>query len=127
MDEKPDAGGDPDVRYIKYDHDIPKEYCCMAMQRGIEELGFIEYCERFDEYAFSSYDGYPFSRLRYCPYCGKEIPTLRFLYSVRKDDYRREKGWKLYEVERYWDLFRQGKSEEEAEKIVEQEREDIPF
>jgi hypothetical protein len=122
MDEKPDMGDDPDVGYIKYYHDIPKEYCCRAMQEGIEDIEFIQYCERFDEYTFSSYNGYALSRLRYCPYCGKEIPTLRFLFSVRKADYRKEKGWKLNEVERYWDLYRQGTSEEEAERIVEQER-----
>jgi hypothetical protein len=127
MDKKPDEQSNPDVRYIKYDEDIPQQYCCMAMQEGIEDIEFIQYCERFDEYTFSSYHGYPLSRLRYCPYCGKEIPTLRFLYSDRKADYQDKKGWKLDEVERYWDLFRQGKSEEEAEEIVEQERKDIPF
>jgi hypothetical protein len=110
------------IGYKKYYHDIPKQYCCRAMREGVEGIEFIQYCERFDEYTFSSYNGYALSRLRYCPYCGKEIPTLRFLYTVRKADYQDEKGWKLDEVERYWDLYRQGKSEEEAERIVEQER-----
>ena len=115
------------IGYKKYYHDIPKEYCCRAMREGVEDIEFIQYCERFDEYTFSSYNGYALSTMRYCPYCGKEILSLRFLYIVRKDEYQREKGWELDQVERYWDLFRQGKSEEEAEKIVKQEREDIPF
>ena len=36
--------------------------------------------------------------------------------------YLRERGWDIDEVDRYWDLYREGKSQEEAEKIVEQER-----
>ena len=123
MDKKLDVGDtNPYVGYKKYYYDLPKEYCCDSMQDGIEELEFIQYCERFDEYTFSSYYGYALSRMRYCPYCGKEIPTLRLLYSNQKADYRKEKGWKLEDVERYWDLFREGKSQEEAEGIVEQER-----
>jgi hypothetical protein len=35
--------------------------------------------------------------------------------------------WELEEVERYWDLYREGKSQEEAEKIVEQERKTLPL
>ena len=116
----------PVIRYIKYDHDIPKQYCCRAMREGIEEIEFIEYCERFDEYTFSSYNGYPFSRMRYCPYCGKEIASLRPLFSVKYDHYLYKKKWQVEEIERYWDLYRQGKSQEEAERIVEQERESLP-
>ena len=127
MDEKPDMGGDPDVRYIKYYHDIPKQYCCRAMKEGVEGIEFIQYYERFDEYTFSSYNGYALSKLRYCPYCGTEIESLRALFIVKKHRYRKEKGWRLGEVERYWEFYRQGKSEEEAEKIVEQERNLLPF
>jgi hypothetical protein len=128
MDEKPDRGDEqsnPDVRYIKYDHDIPKQYCCRAMQEGIEDIEFIQYYERFDEYSFSSYHGYPLSRLRYCPYCGEEILSLRFLFSVKYHHYLYEKEWEVEEINRYWDLYRQGKSEEEAEEIVEQERKSL--
>ena len=128
MDEKQDMGDEqsnPDVRYIKYYHDLPKQYCCRAMREGVEEIEFIQYYEYYDEYSFSSYDGYPLSKMRYCPYCGKEILSLRALFSVIKYDYLEEKGWKLSEVDRYWDLYRQGKSQEEAERIVEQERKSL--
>ena len=80
------------IGYKKYYHDIPKEYCCRAMREGVEDIEFIQYCERFDEYTFSSYNGYALARMSYCPYCGKEILSKRFLYIIRKDDYRREKG-----------------------------------
>jgi hypothetical protein len=126
MDDKPDMENEPVVRYKKYFHDLPKEYCCNSMQDGVEELEFIQYYERFDEYTFSSYDGYALSRLRYCPYCGKEIQSLRALYSNQKAEYREERGWKLEDVERYWGLFREGKSQAEAEGIVEQERRSLP-
>ena len=130
MAEKPYVGDEesnPDVRYVKYYHDIPKQYCCTEMQEGIEEIEFIQYCERFDEYTFSSYHGYPLSKLRYCPYCGKEIATLLPLFSIKYSYYLREKGWEIEEIDRYWDLYRQGKSEEETERIVEQETESSPF
>ena len=111
-----------EIIYKKYSHDLPKEYCCGVMQRGVEDIEFIEYDERFDEYCFSSFLGYPFSRMSFCPYCGKEIESLRALFSVQKHHFYTEKGWEPEDVERYWDFYREGKSREEAERIVEQER-----
>ena len=122
-----DEDSAPNIRYVKYYHDLPKEYCCRAMKEGIEDIGFIQYCERFAEYSFASSDGYPLRRMRYCPYCGKEIRTLRFLFSNTRHRYVNEMDWELEEVERYWDLYREGKSQEEAEKIVEQERKTLPL
>ena len=93
------------------------------MREGVEDIEFIQYCERFDEYTFSSYNGYALSIY------DEILPLLRqgdtiasILVHRPKDQYQREKGWGLDQVEQYWDLFRQGKSEEEAEKIVEAER-----
>ena len=129
MDKAPDLGSEqsaPDVRYKKYYHDLPTQYCCRAMREGVEDLEFIQYCEYYDEYSFSSYHGYPLRRMRYCPYCGKERESLRSLFSIMKQHYKREKGWKLEDVERYWGLYREGKSQGEAEKIVEQERNSVP-
>ncbi len=120
-----DAEGEdsaPHIRYIKYYHDLPKEYCCRAMREGVEDLEFIQYCERFDEYSFSSYHGYPLRVMTYCPYCGKEIESLRALASVVECRYCEEKGWEVEEFERYWGLYRKGRSQEEVEGIVEQER-----
>ncbi|MGH9058490.1 MAG: hypothetical protein ACRDZY_03090 [Acidimicrobiales bacterium] len=122
MANEEDEQSNPGVRYVKYDHDIPKQYCCRAMREGVEDIEFIQYCERFDEYSFSSYHGYPLANLSYCPYCGTEIHSLRALFSVKRYRYRKEKGWRLGEVERYWELYRQGKSEKEAERVVEQEK-----
>ena len=90
IEDKHDIGDEdsaPDIRYIKYCHDLPKKYCCRAMKEGIEDLA-----------------------------------SLRSLLSVMQARYMREKGWDIDEVDRYWDLYREGKSQEEAEKIVEQER-----
>ena len=70
MAEKPDVGDEesnPDVRYVKYDHDLPKQYCCTEMQKGIEAIQFIQYWERFDEYIFSSYHGYPIVKATVLP------------------------------------------------------------
>jgi hypothetical protein len=117
-----DEDSAPNIRYVKYYQDLPKEYCCRAMKEGVEDRGFIEYYRYYDEYCFSSYDGYPLSTMRYCPYCGKEIASLRALFGVMQTRYMREKGWNLDQVYRYWDLYREGKSQEEAERIVEQER-----
>ncbi len=64
--------------------------------------------------------------MRYCPYCGKEIESLRALRSSIRYHYLRERGWDIDEVDRYWDLYREGKSQEEAERIVEQERQALP-
>ena len=36
-----DEGLVPDVRYKKYYHDLPKQYCCRAMREGIEDLEFV--------------------------------------------------------------------------------------
>ncbi len=116
----------PAIRYVKYYQDLPKEYCCRAMREGVEDLEFIEYYQYYDEYLFSSYDGYPMARMRYCPYCGKEIASLRALASVLESRYCGKKGWEVEEFERYWDLYRGGKSQEEAERIVEQERRSLP-
>ena len=129
MAEKQDVGDEesnPDVRYKKYYHDTPKQYCCRAMREGIEDIEFIQYCERFDEYSFSSYNGYLLTVMSYCPYCGKEIESLLPLFSIKYSYYLREKGWEVDEIDRYWDLYREGRSEEEAERIVEQERESSP-
>ena len=115
----------PEGTYKKYCHDLPKEYCCRGMREGVEDLQFIEYYEYYDEYSFSSYDGYPLTKMRYCPYCGKEIESLRALFGVVKQRYMREKGWDVEDVERYWDLFREGKSQGEAEGVVEQERKSL--
>ena len=87
------------------------------MKGGVEDLEFIQYCEDYDEYSFSSYDGYPLSRMSYCPYCGKEIESLRSLFSLTKHHYMREKKWDLDDVDQYWGLYRKGKSQEEAERI----------
>ena len=116
----------PDVRYKKYYHDRPKQYCCRAMREGVEDLEFIQYCEDYDEYSFSSYNGYLLTVMSYCPYCGKEIESLKPLFSFTKHHYMKEKEWSLDDVERYWGLYRKGKSQEEAEKIVEQERKSVP-
>ena len=94
MEEKQDIGDEqskPDVIYIKYYHDLPKQYCCTPIQQAIEEIEFIQYCEYYDEYNFSSYDEYPLRRMRYCPYCGKEILSLRTVVSVMKSRYMRRK------------------------------------
>ena len=115
----------PEVRYKKYFHDLPKEYCCRGMREGVEEIEFIQYYKWFDEYSFSSYDGYPLTALSYCPYCAKEIQSLRPTFSFMKQHYLREKGWEVEDVERYWGLYREGKSQGEAEGIVEQERESL--
>ena len=129
MDEKQDIEDEqsvPEGTYKKYYHDLPKEYCCRAMREGVEDFEFIQYYEWFDEYSFSSYDGYPLTMMRYCPYCGKEIESLRSTFSFMKRHYKKEKGWEVEDVERYWGLFREGKSQEEAEGILEQERESLP-
>jgi hypothetical protein len=129
MDKTQDLGGKqsaPEGTYKKYFHDLPKEYCCKGMREGIEEIEFIQYCAYYDEYSFSSYDGYPLTVMRYCPYCGKEIESLRALLSVIQFRYMKEKGWEIEDVDRYWGLFREGKSQEEAERIVEQERRSLP-
>ena len=117
-------GGDsaPDISYVKYYHDLPEEYCCDAMKRGVEELGFIEYYHYYNEYSFSSWDGYPLSTMMYCPYCGKERASLRALLSLVKTRYMRDRGWSLDHVYRYWGLYRRGRSQEEAEGVVERER-----
>ncbi len=117
-----DQDSAPHIRYRKYCHDLPKEYCCDSMKRGIEGLEFIEYYQYYDEYSFSSYNGYPLATMRYCPFCGKEIPSLRSLFGVMKTQYMRERGWDLDQIYRYWGLYRRGKSQEEAERIVEQEK-----
>ena len=117
-----DQDSAPHIRYRKYCHDLPKEYCCDSMKRGIEGLGFIEYYQYYDEYSFSSYNGYPLATMRYCPFCGKEIPSLRSLFGVMKTQYMRERGWDLDQIYRYWGLYRRGKSQEEAERIAEQEK-----
>ena len=94
MDEKQDIGDEqskPDVIYKKYYHDLLKQYCCTPIQQAIEDIEFIQYCEYYDEYYFSSYDEYPLRRMRYCPYFGKEIESLRTVLSVMKSRYMRRK------------------------------------
>ena len=125
-DERLASSSPPVIRYKKYYQDLPKKYCCRAMKEGVEDIEFIQYCQYYDEYSFSSYHGYPLSKMMYCPYCGKEIESLRALRSSIKFNYLRERGWDIDEVDRYWDLFREGKSQEEAERIVEQERQALP-
>jgi signal transduction protein with GAF and PtsI domain len=60
--------------------------------------------------------------MRYCPYCGREIESLRALLSIMQDHYMRERKWDLDDVERYCALFHGGKSEGEVERIVDEER-----
>lgn len=53
-------------------------FCCEDMEQNVEESHVITYSEIFDEYGLPVIeDGVSYILMKYCPWCGKELPPSR--------------------------------------------------
>lgn len=115
-----------------------KGYCCTGLEEIATEGDFFEYNYDTNEYSMPRnpiYDAYAWCSkslkspkpMTNCPYCGAKLALLQDLRSKKWRYYVEEKGWNGQEFARYWQLYRQGASESEAEIKVLLERDTPPF
>ena len=107
--------------YEKSYPDRPTTYCCEALKYRVEDdkLGYIQYDSWLKEFLIVHPTGFPVGWLTYCPWCGAEIRSLRWLYYKKAKEYVGEEIIDdIDEFQEHWPIISQCFDQETTMRLI---------